>query len=128
MGRKGPVEKKIIHYEDKRGRQYVKEFINSFDEKTRGKITARIEFLIEHWQEMRRPLVDKIDEDLYELRVQFAWNNIRVIYAYMFKNYIVLLHGFRKKTDRVLEGDKMKARNRMMDFQARYNNGQIKLP
>lgn len=122
------MEKKIIHYEDKRGRQYVKEFINSFDEKTRGKITARIEFLIEHWQEMRRPLVDKIDSDLYELRVQFAWNNIRVIYAYMFKNYIVLLHGFRKKTDRVLEGDKIKARNRMMDFQTRYNNGQIKLP
>ena len=119
--------KKAIYYEDARGRQQVKEFIDEFDDKTKGKILARIEFLAEHWYEVRRPLVDKIEKNLYELRVDFAWNSVRIIYAYMFKNHIVLLHGFRKKTDRIREGDKLMARKRMLDFQMRYNEGRIRL-
>jgi len=70
---------------------------------------------------------DKIDRDLYELRVEFAWNNVRVLYAYMFRDYIVLLHGLTKKTDKIPENDKEKARIRMLDFQVRYNKGKIKL-
>ena len=119
--------KKAIYYEDFKGRKHVKDFINRFEEKTRAKILARIEFLEEHWFEARRPFIDKIDRDLYELRVEFAWNNIRVLYAYMFKDYIVLLHGFVKKTDKIPETDKQKARTRMIDFQVRYSEGNIKL-
>jgi len=76
---------------------------------------------------MRRPFIDKIGKDLYELRVQFAWNNIRIIYAYMFGDYIVLLHGLQKKTKRIKGADKLKAINRMTDFQNRYNKGLITL-
>jgi len=121
------VSKKAIYYQDLKGRKQVKEFIDRFEEKTRAKILARIEFLEDHWHEVRRPFVDKVDKDLYELRVEFAWNNVRVLYAYMFKDYIVLLHGFVKKTDRIPENDKQKARTRMLDFQVRYNEGMIRL-
>lgn len=121
------MEKKVIYYEDLKGRQHAKEFIIGFDEKTRGKILARIEFLGEHWNELRRPIVDKIDKDLYELRVHFAWNNVRIIYAYMFRDYIVLLHGLVKKTDRLPENDVSKDRKRMTDFRIRYEKGLIKL-
>ena len=116
------MDKKVIYYEDRRGYKPVKDFIYKFDAKTKGKILARIEFLERHWHELRRPFVDKINRDLYELRVEFAWNNIRIIYAYMFKDYIVLLHGLQKKTNKIPEGDKLKAENRMIDFQIRYNN------
>ena len=121
------MNKIAIYYEDLKGRKHVKDFVDSFDEKTRAKILARVEFLEEHWHEARRPLVDKIDRDLYELRVEFAWNNVRVLYAYMFKDYIVLLHGLVKKTDKIPENDKKKARMRMLDFQIRYDEGKIKL-
>jgi len=121
------MEKKAIYYEDLKGRKYAKEFINNFEEKTRAKILARIEYLEKHWHEVRRPLVDKIDRDLYELRVEFAWNNVRVLYAYMFKDYIVLLHGLVKKKDKIPENDKDRARMRMLDFQVRYNKGKIRL-
>jgi phage-related protein len=121
------VSKKAVYYEDLKGRKYVKEFVKQFDEKTRGKILARIQYLEEHWQEIRRPYVDKIGIDLYELRAEFAWNNVRVLYAYMFKDYIVLLHGFVKKTDDIPENDIGKAKMRMLDFQARYNKGMIRL-
>lgn len=121
------MSKKAIYYQDLKGRKQVKEFIDRFEEKTRAKILARIEFLEEHWHEVRRPLVDKIDKDLYELRVEFAWNNVRVLYAYMFKDYIVLLHGLVKKTNKIPENDKQKARTRMFDFQVRHDAGRIKL-
>ena len=121
------AHKKAIYYEDTRGKKPVKEFVAKFDEKTRAKILARVEFLETYWHEARRPLVDKIDRDLYELRVTFAGNNVRVIYAYMFKSYIVLLHGFQKKTDKISKNDKLMARKRKIDFQIRFNEGRIRL-
>lgn len=121
------MRKIAIYYEDRKGKKPVKDFINGFDEKTRAKILARIEYLEDHWHEARRPIIDKVDRDLYEIRVEFAWNNVRVLYGYMFGDYMVLLHGLVKKTDRIPVNDKEKARLRMFDFQSRYDQGKIKL-
>ncbi len=121
------MRKKAIYYEDERNIRPVEEFINELDPKTKAKVLARIEFLEERWQELRRPYVDTLEEGLYELRVIFSGNQVRVIYAYMFKDYIVLLHGIIKKTKEVPREDILKAKNRMDDFQMRYNQGRIKL-
>jgi phage-related protein len=120
--------KKVIYYEDEKNNRPVEEFINDLDPKAKAKVLARIEFLGEHWHELRRPYIDSLGGGLYELRVIFSGNQVRVIYAYMFKDYIVLLHGFIKKTRAVSENDMLKARNRMDDFQARYTERRIKLP
>jgi len=122
------MRKKAIYYEDERNSRPVEEFINELEFKTKAKVLARIEFLEERWQELRRPYVDTLEEGLYELRVVFSGNQVRVIYAYMFKGYIVLLHGIIKKTKEVPREDMLKAKNRMNDFQMRYNQGKIKLP
>lgn len=119
--------KKPIYYENRKGEKPVKTFINNLSEDTKGKILARVEYLGEHWQELKRPYVDYLGNKIYELRIQFAKGKIRVIYAYMFKDYIVLLHGIMKKTAKVPERDKTKAIKRMKDFQAQYNDGLIKL-
>lgn len=122
------MRKKAIYYEDERNSRPVEEFINELGIKTKAKVLARIAFLEEHWQELRRPYVDTLEEGLYELRVIFSGKQVRVIYAYMFKDYIVLLHGIIKKTEKVPPEDMLKAKNRMNDFQMRYNQGKIKLP
>ncbi len=119
--------KKAIYYENNQGERPVEEFLNSLDVKIRAKLLARIEFLEEHWHELRRPLIDIVEDDLWELRVQFAKNKIRVIYAYMFKDYIVLLHSFIKTTGPIPENVKLLAKNRMIDFQLKYNAGKLKL-
>ena len=121
------MRKKAIYYEDERNSRPVEEFINGLEFKTKAKVLARIEFLEERWQELRRPYVDTLEEGLYEIRVIFSGNQIRVIYAYMFKDYIVLLHGIIKKTKKVPRDDMLKANNRMNDFQMRFNKGRIKL-
>ncbi len=122
------MRKKAIYYEDERNSRPVEEFINDLESKTKAKVLARIEFLEERWQELRRPYVDTLEEGLYELRVIFSGNQVRVIYAYMFKDYIILLHGIIKKTKEVPRDDMLKAKNRMNDFQARYKEGKIRLP
>lgn len=122
------MKKKAIYYEDERNNRPVEEFINELDSKIKAKVLARIEFLEDRWQELRRPYVDILEEGLYELRVVFAGNQVRVIYAYMFKDYIVLLYGIIKKISAVPREDMLKAKNRMNDFQTRYNQGKIKLP
>jgi phage-related protein len=122
------MRKKAIYYEDERNSRPVEEFINDLESKTKAKVLARIEFLEERWQELRRPYVDTLEEGLYELRIILSGNQVRVIYAYMFKDYIVLLHGIIKKTKEVPRDDMLKAKNRMNDFQMRYKEGKIKLP
>jgi len=122
------MRKKAIYYEDERNSRPVEEFINDLESKIKAKVLARIEFLEERWQELRRPYVDSLEEGLYELRVIFSGNQVRVIYAYMLKDHIVLLHGIIKKTKEVPREDMLKAKNRMNDFQIRYKEGKIKLP
>lgn len=122
------MRKKAIYYEDERNNRPVEEFITDLESKARAKVLARIEFLEERWQELRRPYVDSLEDGLYELRVIFSGNQVRVIYAYMFKDYIVLLHGIIKKTNDVPQEDMKKAKSRMVDFQMRYKEGKIKLP
>lgn len=122
------MRKKAIYYEGERNDRPVEEFINGLDHKTKAKVLARIAFLEERWQELRRPYVDALRDGLYELRVIFSGKQVRVIYAYMFKDYIVLLHGIIKKTKEVPLEDMLKAKNRMKNFQARFKEGKIKLP
>jgi phage-related protein len=93
----------------------------------KAKLLARLQYFEEHWHELRRPYVDLIEDGIYELRVQFAKDKIRVIYAYMFKDYIVLLHSFIKTTAEIPEKDKLVAKKRMYDFQIQYNEGRINL-
>jgi len=122
------MRKKAIYYEDEGSNKPAEEFINELGTKTKAKVLARVAFLEEHWQELRRPYVDTLEDGLYELRVIFSGNQVRVIYAYMFKDYIVLLHGIIKKTKEVPREDMLKAKNRMKDFQIRYKEGKIRLP
>jgi len=42
-------------------------------------------------------------------------------------SFALNLHGLHKKSDRIPENDKLKARNRMIDFQVRYDKGRVLL-
>ncbi len=122
------MKKKVIYYEDDKNVCQVKDFINSLDSKFKTKVFSRITLLQERWQELRRPYVDFLESGLYELRIVFFGNQVRVIYSYVFKDYIVLLHGFNKTTDEVPKENLLLAKERMHDFQKRVAQGEIKLP
>ena len=52
------MQKKLIYYENRKGEKPVKIFIDDMGDYAKGKILARIQFLKEHWHELKRPYVD----------------------------------------------------------------------
>ena len=70
---------------------------------------------------MRRPIVEYLGDKLYELRPK----QIRILYAFVGKQYAVILHAFRKKTGPVPPSEKRLAQTRLADFVQRYERGLI---
>lgn len=65
------ADKKVILYEDEEGHCPVESFLDRLDDSAKAKIAARIEFLGRYWRQVRRPLVDYLEDGLYKLRIQF---------------------------------------------------------
>lgn len=117
----------IVFYWDRAGRQPVREFLLSLDVKTRRKISQWLQLLQKEGPFLRRPYADKVSGKLYELRVRFGSDNIRILYFFYLRDKIVLLHAFRKKDWEIKQSDIRIAENRMHELIARYEEGQIEI-
>lgn len=89
---------KIILFELKRGEKPVEEFINSLNDTTTAKIAHTLDLLQKYGYRMGMPHSKKIDRDLFELRIKGS-EEVRIFYAFK-NNRIVLIHGFKKKTQK----------------------------
>lgn len=90
---------KIKIFETSSGQRPVDDFINQQDLSTRKKIAFRINLLERFGLHLGMPYSKKIANDLYELRVR-GTVEVRIIYG--FKNdFVVLLHAFKKKQDKI---------------------------
>ena len=54
--------------------------------------------------------------DLWELRTKFSSNNIRVIYFLHIKNTFILLHGFKKKANKIPKRKREMAKREMIEY------------
>lgn len=68
--RKSP--KTVVYYQNSKKEKPAKEFIEELDEKAAAKVLASLTYLGEHWFELKRPLVEYLGDDIYELRVKFS--------------------------------------------------------
>ena len=110
----------LLYYWNERGDMPVKEYISLLPEKMRIKIQASFHLLSCEGPALRRPYADKIRGQIYELRVRLGSDQIRILYAFVFRKKILLLHFFRKKTKALLERDLELAENRLRNFMERY--------
>lgn len=108
---------------DARGRSPVLEDLQKLTDEEQKKILAYISFLKERGEELRRPMADYVGDKLYELRPKAH----RALYFFMLKDYAVVVHLFRKKTDRLPDAEKKVALSRMEDFLRRYRQGEVNL-
>jgi phage-related protein len=92
---------KIIYYEDTNGYSEVFDFIERQKENNQIKILNWIEKLEELGPNLPRPYADYLKDDIYELRIKLSGDQIRILYFFCFKEYIILTHQFRKNTDKV---------------------------
>lgn len=115
--------KRVVYYVDARGRSPVLEDLRKLTDAEQQKIFAYVSLLQEKGEELRRPMADYVGDKLYELRPK----SHRVLYFFMLKDYAVIVHLFRKKTERLPNAEKRIALSRMEDFLRRYQQGEVTL-
>ena len=117
------MKKQVVYYFDEKGGNPVWEFISELSPDERGKCFEYIAYLEEMGEQVRRPVGDYLSGKLYELRPK----QTRIIYFFMLKDYAVLVHAFRKKTNAVPDREIRTAFRNMEDFISRHQKGQIRL-
>lgn len=93
-------EFKIIYFVNEKGKEPVKEFIDSLANKEQAKVFSYLEFLRESRGYLDEPYSKHIQGKIRELRVDFARNRYRVFYFTFIEERIVLLSAFKKKTEK----------------------------
>ena len=107
---------KCIYYSTSSGRRPVEIFINRLSFRTQRKFFAKIEWLEEDGPKLPAPHAEKIDGDIYALRLQSEDGAIRILYFFYFGNKIVLLNGFKKKTKKLPKRELETAKSRKEEF------------
>ena len=118
---------KIKFYATRRGDYPVKDFIQHLDKKSRAKTLRYIELLEKEGPDLLRPYADCVKEKIRELRVKISSGNIRIFYFFFIERNIILLHVFKKKTQKLPEAEIEHAKKNMIDFISRYKKGEFEL-
>ena len=108
----------LEHYETPAGRQPVREFVEGLGSGPRGKVMQRLDQLEARGLATGPPIVKRIrgKDGLWELRIRFGSDIYRIIFVVCAGGRAVLLHGFAKKSQKVLGRDIWLAVSRMRDY------------
>ena len=87
---------KILFYEDHRGKSPVLDFINSLNAKDRAKVNNAFRLLEEFGVKLNMPHARHIQGKLWELRPGAN----RLFYFIYIDDQIILLHGYRKRSQK----------------------------
>jgi phage-related protein len=117
---------RVLFYENRRGDCPAEELLSSLYVKVRAKAAKWIGKLEEFGPDLPRPYADSVRGKVRELRIIFASHQYRFLY-FFFHRYIVITHGFIKKTDEIPENEIVRAEKAMVDFEDRVQKGEIKL-
>jgi phage-related protein len=103
-------------YTDARGREPVREFLNTLDLQTQARFDWSLEQLRQRNTLACEPLARHIEGRIWELRRESAGNIYRLLYTLLPGKRILILHGFHKKTQKTPRGEIEMARRRLDDF------------
>lgn len=89
----------VVFYKNARGQEPVREFIGVQDRSTRSKFLKLYKLLQIYGPQLMMPYARNLKGGLYELRIR-GKNEVRVFYICLRGNQAVLLHAFRKRTEK----------------------------
>lgn len=108
-------------YEDPAGRCPAQEFIDGLSPTDEQPFVDRkITLLEREGHRLRRPHVDYLRDDIWELRVKARTGELRFLFFYFYQESIVVSHGLRKRTDAVPRAEINRAVTRRADYFARH--------
>lgn len=115
---------RIFYYRNRRGSRPVEEYLGELEPKNRRKIAMRMELLMQEGPNLRRPYADTLEGPIRELRVGLGRLEPRILYYFVLRDSVVLLHAFTKKTDEVSRREIEIARQRMLEVNQRLAAGE----
>ncbi|MFH1897021.1 MAG: type II toxin-antitoxin system RelE/ParE family toxin [Candidatus Desantisbacteria bacterium] len=91
----------IIFYRKESGRSPIEDFITECSEQEKLETIAHLDTLSQLGFEARRPLVDYLEDGIYELRVRVMKKQLRVLYFFFHQNKIIVANAFVKKSTKI---------------------------
>lgn len=105
-----------LYYKTKGGHNPVKSFVDGLSFKTQRKFFVKIGWLEEYGPRLVDPHAKKLGRDLYELRFEGEDGAVRIIYFFYIGRKIILVNGFKKKTQKAPRREIELAESRIEDF------------
>lgn len=115
---------KVIFYKTSRGEEPVAKYLKTLDIKVRAKFYKILILLENLGPGLKRPYADLLKNKIYELRIKYGSNQHRTLHFFFERNYIVLTHGFTKKTSQVPKMEVTRADAYREDFKAQIAKGE----
>lgn len=116
----------VLYYETVGGEIPIEKFIDSRKDRDQAKIFSWISLLEEKGPNLPRPYADLLADGIHELRVKLSGDQVRILYFFCYKDYIILTHAFRKQTSGVPQGEIKKAQDCRADFLSRFSEKKLK--
>ncbi len=113
---------RVDFYEDDDGTRPVQQYLQTLENGEKKRFRARVEMLEQKGTWLGRPVVDFLEDNLWELRLEKSPHNPRILFCALVGRRLVLLHGFSKTgraSDKVPEAEKRIARKRREQEEAR---------
>jgi len=108
----------VEFYRNARGESPAFDFVDKLPVRERAVVTRVIGLLERYGPLLRMPYARHLEADLWELRAGAG----RVLYFLYDNGRFILLHAYRKKTDKTPAREIATARRRMRDYRERHTN------
>jgi len=115
---------KVIYYEDISGKSEIYDYICSLKQNEQIKALGWISILEEKGPNLPRPYSDLLEDGIHELRIKITGKQIRILYFFCYKEFIILTNKFLKKSDKVPTKEILKAKELRKEFLTRYKDYQ----
>ncbi len=105
----------VLFYENQNGKKPVLDWLKSLrkdDRKSIGEVIKKVEYGFP----IGMPTCKKLDNGLYEVRSNIADGKIARVIFVIISNYMILLHGFIKKAQKIPKEDIKLALKRKKDI------------
>lgn len=110
---------KVEYYCKNDGTSPVLEYVNSLDSKLKSKTIRAIDYLEIYGNKISPPYSKKLVDGIYELRVKFSSDIVRIIYFFYKDRIIVLTNGFTKKSQKTPKKEIELALKRKKEYERR---------
>ncbi|MDW7657654.1 MAG: type II toxin-antitoxin system RelE/ParE family toxin [Bacillota bacterium] len=109
----------IIFYTKPDGTDLIKAFLDDLPVKLRVKAYGALALLEEYGNEIREPYSKHIRNGLFELRIKFSSDNIRLFYFFDHGQKIIVVNGYVKKDDKLKNALILSSLQIMNDYRIR---------